>query len=515
MTPARKKNSHRRMAWWLCVSVYWLLSTAATAAPAQTAFPTFDNVEYLNPSVVTFTGQVPFTRCRVNDPELRHYQYMECGYMDVAETPGASAGRRIALFIGRLPALSQREEPDPLVLIDGGPGSAASETFILPGRGFDKVRQQRVVYLIDQRGTGKSARLDCTMPEVSLHQELEDVARHTGDCLAALSGDPTYYTTSVAVKDLDDVRRALGLEQWNLYGVSYGTRVAQHYLRQYPQSVRRVILDGVVPPQLNLGPDIALESERALQKLIARCAVDAVCHQQFGDLHEGVERLFRQLSETPQSVRPANRLAGDAEVIEFSAQHLMMVIRLALYNPATVAVLPLMLHEAYANNNFLPLARNAEAMVNQVTGALAYGMHNTVVCSEDLAFIDLDTVDWVSLKGSYLGSETFESMIEVCKNWPQGPVDPHFKEPVASSVPVLLLSGSADPITPPGYAEQARVNMPNSRHIIAEGFGHGIAPVGCMPRLMANFLSAQPVDDTCLAKQQPNPFYVDFNGPMP
>ncbi|MEM6731554.1 MAG: alpha/beta fold hydrolase, partial [Myxococcota bacterium] len=176
--------------------------------------------------------------------------------------------------------------PDPLVLLAGGPGQSAVESYVATEGAYALIRRTRDILLIDQRGTGRSARLDCSELEDSeleakpSNAAIRDAVKR---CLDELPHNPKFFTTSVAVRDLERVRRALGVPRWNLYGISYGTRVAAHYLRRYPEAVRVAILDGVVGVDRVLGPDIAERSQQTLDALFARCRSERACHERFGD----------------------------------------------------------------------------------------------------------------------------------------------------------------------------------------------------------------------------------------
>lgn len=496
-----------------------MFSAGLATSDVPVSWPEFENIVYTNSGVSTEVGRVPFTECRVSDPGGTRHRNLECGWFEVPEDYSDPEGKKITLFIGRFKAAGNKAEEDPLILIEGGPGGAPSESFIFPGRGFDKIQQQRDIYLIDQRGTGKSNPLRCpTLSEFAFDFSAEKIRELARECLTQLPGEPEFYTTSVAVKDLDRVRQALGYKHWNIYGVSYGSRVAQHYLRRFPEATRAVILDGVVYPSLNLGPDIALQSQRALRQLIERCAESEKCSQQYPDLEGGINRLFAQLKNSPLTVAVNNFSTGRKETMEFTEFHLVAVVRFALYSPASAAILPVMLHEAYANNNFEPLARNALEYSAAIETAISIGMHNSVVCTEDIPFIDESTLNKTALQNTYMGTEAIDSMLAMCEVWPGGVLDKDFKLPVVSDKPVLLLSGGADPITPPDYAEKAAEQLSNSKHIVVPGHGHGISYLGCVPIIMAKFIenaSLENLRNDCLEKQEPDPFFIDFNGPAP
>jgi pimeloyl-ACP methyl ester carboxylesterase len=313
------------------------------------------------------------------------------------------------------------------------------------------------------------------------------------------------YTTSVAVQDLERVRVELGIERWNLYGVSYGTRVAQHYLRRFPAHTRALVLDGVVPPELALGPDVAPEAQRALEQIFARCAADAGCGTRFADLPEHFRALLARLDAAAQE-EPAPAL-GAAE--------LRALVRFMSYSDATVALLPVLLSEAYAGN-YGPLANQASTLLRDLPESLSFPMSSAVTCTEDAPFIAESSED---LGATYLGTTILDALRLICERWPAGVIDADFKTPVVTDTPVLLLSGDNDPITPPAYAERAIAGgLSNSVHVIGRGQGHGLVAVGCVRRLMREFLEApEPakLDADCLAAEPPTPFFLSLLGPAP
>ena len=179
--------------------------------------------------------------------------------------------------------------------------------------------------------------------------------------------------------------------------------------------------------------------------------------------------------------------------------------------------MPLLIHEA-GNGNFVPLAAQFRMMMTAMGDALSLGMHNAVVCAEDVPFYDQATIDYDGLAASYIGIDQLEALLAICSVWPAGPIDAEFKVPLATDLPVLLLSGDADPITPPRYAEMAAVDLTNARHLIGRQQGHGQLSVGCTHRLIAKFVdSADPgaIDAECLQRSFVMPFFLSFSGPQP
>ena len=210
--------------------------------------------------------------------------FAQCAKLTVPLDSASPDGPTIELAVARIPALTATPEPEPLVLINSGPGGSGIDLYLEARPAFEAVRRDRDIVLLDQRGTGRSRNgLDCTLPEeLDLDTAGPELLQATAaSCLAELKADPQFFTTSVAVGDLERLRETLGVAQWSLYGVSYGTRVAQHYLRRYPAHVRAAVLDGVVPADLVLGPDTAGNAEVALERIFARCAADSACAARF------------------------------------------------------------------------------------------------------------------------------------------------------------------------------------------------------------------------------------------
>jgi pimeloyl-ACP methyl ester carboxylesterase len=442
-----------------------------------------------------------------------------CGTLRRPLSPDDPSLGDIGLKVAVVPALSLKPASDPFVPIAGGPGQSSIHFYAGWSAAFERVRLHRDIVLLDQRGTGESAALTCDVDEdlVEGKYSAEQTVQLTEQCLALLPHDPRYFTTSVAARDLEALRLALGYGPLNVYGISYGTRVAQHYARRYPDSTRSVILDGVVPPQLPLGPDIATESQRAIDSVFARCVETPACNDRFPDLRDDFALLLGALAEEPVTVSLQHPVTAKRELIEFSADHFSAAIRLLLYNPRTVALLPLLISDA-ADGNFAPLAAQFHMVVESLSESLSIGMHNAVMCTEDAPFIDWSSVDESAINASYMGPVQLEAIRAMCSVWPQGVLDDGLRDPLATDKPVLLLSGGADPITPPYFAALAAVEMQNQWQIVGENQGHGLAAVGCMPRVIAEFVGAATLADVatdCVQDAFVMPFFVDYTGPTP
>jgi pimeloyl-ACP methyl ester carboxylesterase len=463
------------------------------------------------------------TPCRLTHPSQLVSVEAQCGHFAVPENPDAPAGRRIELFVARIPAINERSRPDPLFLLAGGPGLAATTFYTGVAPVFERLHRDRDIVLVDQRGTGGSNALNCPQDSDPDAPDSPAVLRQAArDCLAMLASHATVadYTTSLAVHDLDAVRVALGYRTINLYGGSYGTRVAQHYLRRYPDHVRAVILDGVVPPQMTLGASLALDAQSALQRLFTRCVGDAACRARFGDPDRTFDALLARLKTQAVPVEVADPFTGDRRKLSFDATDLGTVVRLSSYSTEESALLPLVLDEAQAHANFAPLASLLLQVTHSLDNLIAVGMHNTVVCSEDVPAYGIRPEDRAQLAQTYMGTAPLEAFEAICAQWPRGPVDADFHQPLSSDRPVLLLSGSNDPVTPPAYATQAALGLRHSLQVVVNGMSHGQITAPCAARLLTRFIetaSTQGLDAevACLQKAVPTAFLTSFTGPAP
>ncbi len=442
-----------------------------------------------------------------------------CGTMLRPENPADLASAEIEIRVAVVPALNLQPEPDPLVPLAGGPGQGAIQFYSAYAAAFEPVRRNRDILLVDQRGTGSSSRMDCPIDDdlVTGQYSKEQTLAFTLACLEVLPHDPRYFTTSVAITDLEAVRAALGYPRLNLYGSSYGTRVAQHYARRYPEVTRSIVLDGIVPPQLALGPEIATEAQRALDHILARCTKDTACNERFPDIAGAFGRVKAALGDAPVAVELPNPVTGQLESIDFGRAEFAAAIRLLTYHPSSIALVPLLVHEA-AKGNYGPLAAQFQMTLASMSDTLALGMHNSIVCTEDVPFYKTGAISYGEIEASYIGLFQLEALETICSAWPDGPIDADFKQPLATDIPALLLSGDADPITPPRYAELAIVDLARARHLIGKLQGHGQVAVGCMPKLLAQFITtADPdaLDAGCLERSFVMPFFLAYSGPQP
>jgi pimeloyl-ACP methyl ester carboxylesterase len=416
---------------------------------------------------------------------------------------GTSSGREIDIAIAWVPSGSKHPQPDPVLFIAGGPGQAALEAWPMIAAAFADTLRQRDVLLVDQRGAGRSHALACprTVGDSST-VDLEAADAETAKTLATAclreihDADPRRYTTPDYVADLDAVRVSLGVKQWNLVGVSYGTRVALEYLRRHGDHVRSLVLDGVVPPSLLLGADHARNLERSVNAQFARCDQDATCRERFGSPRAKLDTLLAQLRAAPRMVAYKDPLTNEPREDELTAEAVSNVVRLHAYAPPLFAMLPMLLADA-ANGHLEGLMAQSR-MIEQLIGEqISIALQLSVSCAEDAPGLVADPDD----RGTLLGTDFVDFLRAQCAVWPRGPAPADFHAPITSSRPALLLSGEFDPVTPPGYGDAVARTLDHSRHLVLRGQGHGVLVAGCVPQLVARFIStanARTLDARCL-----------------
>ncbi len=462
---------------------------------------------------------MPLHECRLEHPLKLMSVAARCGLLKVAEDPLQPAGRAILLRVAVIPALNRRATAAPLFLLAGGPGQSATDLYVSNAGAFARVNRNHDIVLVDQRGTGASSPLFCNYPDDwrDTSDAMPTLRQATRACLNELGDRVRHYTSSIAVRDLDQVRGALGLRQIDLYAASYGTRMAELYLRRYPATVHAVILDGVTYPQQAIGLETPWDGERALDLIVARCLAAPDCAAAYPDLKQNLDELRRRFGpeKTPLTLRDPS--TGQPLEIEFNRGLLSASLRFLSYSSTEASLLPDLIHRA-AGGELAPLAAQAVMASRLIRDQLASGMQNSVVCSEDVPYFAAGAIDRGKLAQTYQGPDQLDALAEVCKLWPRGPVDADLHSALQSDVPILLLSGEADPVTPPRDAERLAQGLAHHRHLMLRGEGHGQLATGCMPKLMAEFLDnpdPPALDATCLERHHPAPFFVDSTGPAP
>jgi pimeloyl-ACP methyl ester carboxylesterase len=419
-----------------------------------------------------------------------------------------------------VPAMARRKLADPVFFLAGGPGQSAVALAGQVMSLFSRLNNRRDIVFVDQRGTGGSAPLYCQDPEdesLADQAQPERQLRLIAQCKAALlkqpylkaEGDLGFFTTTLAVQDLDAVRRQLGVERVDLVGGSYGTRVALEMLRQFPQSVRRTVIDGVAPADMALPTSFSTDNQAAFDRLVESCAADAACAKAHPDLHARFAALLQSL---PRQVKAQHALTGREEEFTLTRELVLGAVRGALYSPPLAAALPEAI-DAASRGDYGGLIGLGATQLARKSTRLATGMHLSVVCAEDMPRLAASA----DKPGADFGTAFVAMYEKLCAIWPRGAVPAAFYTLPKSGSPVLVLSGGIDPVTPPRHgARVAQALGPMARHVVVANAGHGVMAIGCMRDVVFRFIDAASdadalaVDAGCAARVPRPPAFVSL-----
>ncbi|HET9276327.1 MAG TPA: alpha/beta fold hydrolase [Gemmatimonadales bacterium] len=428
-----------------------------------------------------------------------------CGVFRVRESRDSAGGRTLDIAFVVLNALTpERRASDAVILLPGGPGEELIAGAVPISLGFAEVRRQRDVMVVDVRGVGRSSRLACAVAYPGgLPSRFGTLfpLDHAQACRDSLSRRAKLdaYTTASSVDDLDELRRWLGYSAVNLVGGSYGTRVAQVYLRRHPASVRTMVLNGVASLAEPLYVQHAFLLQRALDRLVAECRADSLCRADYPDLEDRLGRLLARFRRGPVE------LTIQGVPVSFGMGDLAYALRGLLY--ARGAELPRLIHEA-ADGAILPLA---EYYLERIAWAGSAndqaGYHFSVLCAEDIAPLTDEDVARRT-RGTFMGAHLIESYRAVCRSWPYARLPRSHWTPVESDVPTLLLSGGRDPVTPPESAEAVAAHLSRRVHVVVPNGGHGVGG-DCILRMMSRLIatgSVEGLDTSCVAAAAPTRF---------
>ena len=455
-------------------------------------------------------GAAPLAECRVAGIA----NSVLCGAVVRPLDPERKAGAQISVRYVVVPAVARRKLPDPVFLLAGGPGQSAIALAPTVMPLFARLNNRRDIVFVDQRGTGQSAPLACedTRREPLSEQSDPDlqVARMLR-CRAKLEKLPyvggasglRFFTTTIAMQDLDAVRQEFGAERINLVAASYGTRAALEYLRQFPGAVRRSVLDGVAPPDMALPASFSNDGQAAFDAMLAACEREPTCARTWPTLRADWEGLLKSL---PKAVVVRDALTGEPTPLRLTRDGLLGMVRGPLYAPALAAALPSAI-EAAAAGRYEALVGIAAALTSRKGSQLAMGMHFSVICSEDMPL--LATAQ--DRPGADFGDDFVRLYARVCADWPRGDVPPAFYRVAPTSSPTLLLSGGADPAAPPRHGARVAAALgPAAQHVVVPNAGHGLMAIGCMRDVIFRFIDANDdrdataVDAACV-KSIPRP----------
>ena len=433
--------------------------------------------------------RLPLEPCRPDGVE----ETLLCGRLEVPEDPNRTDGRHIPIRVIVVPALSENPRSDPYVELAGGPGVPVTIGVRAFVTDVDFLRQDRDVVLIDQRGTGGSNPLECDMTtgHPNADGQLNDLFPTDAviRCRQALerSAALDQYTTEHFVADLEAVRAWLGYEQLNLAGASYGTKAAMAYIRRHPDRVRSAVLMGVATMDAHAPMYHAPFSQRALEMLFDRCRADPACGESYPGLGKKLSRVLSRFDSGPLAMTLGGE-EGEQQTWQVSRGVFMRTLHALAYMASGQRQLPWIIHRT-DQGDYAPFLR--AALRNPLDSMPFFdGLYLSVTCSEDVPFIDRERA-YALAAGTWLGEYRLDQQFGACAHWPAGEVPGDFHAAVETDVPVLLISGELDPITPPEQAEAAMKQLSNARHIILADGAHGpggLSILDCLFGILAEFL---------------------------
>jgi pimeloyl-ACP methyl ester carboxylesterase len=441
-------------------------------------------------------GSLKLSPCRQEGLE----ETVRCGDLLVPENPRRPDQRQIKLHVMVLPALDGQGKAAPLFELAGGPGAASTDAagfYATAGRIHRKTRD---IVLLDQRGTGESSPLRC--PELELADPSASMypAAAVRRCRLTLekAADLSQFTTANAVADLDTVRSRLGYPKIDLFGLSYGTRLALAYMRSYPERVRSAVLIGTLPDGKKLPLWHARNAQSVLDALFEQCASDAPCHDAFPDLKREWEDLLRRVRLAP--ITTSATAGGHETPVTLPAGTFAEALRGMLYSASDQIGVPLLVHRM-SRGDFAPLVDRVAGK----TGFISEGLYLSITCAEDTPLITPDERESATA-GTFLGTYRIDEQSGACRVWsvPRAP-DPAWTAP-RPDVPVLLIAGRLDAVTPPAWAKEVAGLLPRSRVLEIPGLGHfpdGLDHPECLDEVLASFYdSARPdrVDTSCIGR---------------
>jgi pimeloyl-ACP methyl ester carboxylesterase len=428
-----------------------------------------------------------------------------CVSLSVAENR-AAPGRHIPLRVVVLPATRALRSPDPVVYLSGGPGQAASS---IASDGLPLVgalRTHRDLVFADQRGTGGSGALLCDFygPPDRPHRYFTeflplDRVRACRDKLQR-DADLRQYTTPASVEDLEAIRVALGYPQINLVGGSYGTRLAMEYVRRYEKHVRAVVLDSPVTSATHSPESFGRHASAALDALIDECAAASSCAAAFPGLRAEAAAVFDRVRQKPVTATVAHPSAGVVERVTLTRNHVAEAVRYLMYSSRGASTVPFVLHRAF-DGDYAPIA---QFLIRWRASGTFDGLYLSITCAEDVPFVATDAGE--RDESTYLGSYRVREQRAACAEWPHAEPAPRPLSPVTAAVPVLIISGTHDPVTPPANGDEIARTLRHSVHVRVPSGGHspnGLAGLDCLDDLVRATIErgdVEGLDTSCVAR---------------
>ena len=416
------------------------------------------------------------------------------GTIDVYENRTTNSGRKISLYVIVIPAIANTEKP-PVFIIDGGPGVAATSGADFYAAKENPYRQNRDIVIVDIRGTGKSNPLHCSSLQVkeNLQQQFDEMypAPAVKECYDQLSkqNDLTQYHTTNVVKDLEEVRNKLGYKQISLFGLSYGTRVCLQYMRMYPGSIESTVLWSPTTTYSRMPLYHARFAQASLSMIWEDCRTNTACNKAYPSIQNEFAELMARWKDKPITYE-LNDASGSKQTLLISWNAFHTKIRRLMYAPSGIRKVPYLIHEAWKGNlqPFIDLFPKGK----EIDNFIAEGLYLCVTCTEDVPFIQTGEIDSLT-SGTFMGAYRIDQQKQACANWVQGTIPTGFLQPVAASIPTLIVTGNFDPVTPPSMSREIMKTLSNGQLVEIPYMSHtfdGLNNESCFDNLVIEFLAA-------------------------
>lgn len=491
-----------------------LAAAASTVQPTATTSPA--------PTAAAFRPAFSESPCPFTlPPNEIEGETVLCGFVTAPELHSQPNGETIRLAVVVFKAQGDTPQPDPVILLAGGPGEKTVKNAVNVLAILGQLRDERDLIVFDQRGVGLSEpALECPEFVQSYLDTLDEVEPEAGlravyeglmacrDRLVAAGYNLSAFNTTENAADVDDIRRALGYEQINLYGGSYGSLLAQAVLRDHPEDVRSALIGAALPAERSFFVGSPKTTVDAALRLLEACAEDAACNEAYPDLQQTLYDVIETLNAEPAPITITNPLDGKTYDALLTGDEVFGNLVVFLYLTNIIPVLPQAIFDV-ANGDYALMAQLSGTKL-ALLDASTRGMMFSVLCAEDL--IGVTPQDYLENRAqmppALAGAVDPEDIIEygffgICENWPVQQADLSVKEPVQSDVPVLILEGEFDPVTPLAYAQEVARRLSNSAVIEFPGVGHNVlAASACANQIARDFIDdpTAELDDACLAE---------------
>jgi len=412
------------------------------------------------------------------------------GQIEVFEDNIKNQGKKIKLNIEVVPAKSKADKAEPMFIIMGGPGQAATDLVSFFSDIFKPINEKSDLVFVDQRGTGKSNPLQLSGDYSTLADYFKDdfADKETiANCFESLSktNNLNCYGTRNAIIDLDKVREMMGYKKMNIYGTSYGTRVSIAYINKYPNRVKTATLKGLVPHDLVIPFNFAEDAQRSLDILVSDCKVNPVCNSAYPTLENELKIFFN--TQFPVSIDILNPETKEKETVKLTKDIVALNMRVLLMSPSTTKNIPFIVTQ-FNKGNHEPLTDLMLSIKKSYLKGVYDGMTLCVICHEDYpALVQIANTQKTE---TFLGDYWIYRVKNSCDVWNPSKTGLKKGKIKKQSIPTLIISGNRDGATPPKYGDEVLKYFPNGRHVVVNSGSHSFDGMrNCVDKIICDFVT--------------------------